>query len=256
MFVLPNTSGTQWERGAVGNASWTGVPLSVVLERAGVRPEAKHVWLECADRAPLAGVPPFLRSLPLAKATRDVLLAWGMNGAALPQLHGGPLRAVVPGWYGMASSKWLVRLRLEAEVCPEHFMARGYRYTYPGEDPAAAPPVEAMRVKSLITSPREGERVRAGTLHQVRGVAWTGEGTVTDVEVRLRGWPWVAASFLDPPAEGRWRRWTARLAVPAGRAALLVRATDSSGRGQPEAARANAAGYANNSIHEVGVHVA
>jgi sulfite oxidase len=253
LYALANTSGTQWERGAVGNARWTGIPMAAVLERAGVKPEAKHVWLECADHAPLGNVPPFLRSVPLAKALRDVLLAWGMNGAPLPRLHGAPVRAIVPGWYGMASAKWVVKLHVEVEPSPNHFMARGYRYTYPGELPATSLPVEAMRVKSLITSPLEGEGVRAGSV-VVRGVAWTGEGTVDRVEVGLRrDGSWVPATLLDPAAAGTWRRWTARVTTTPGAATLRARATDSTGTSQPDAARANAAGYANNSIHEVNV---
>lgn len=253
LYALANTSGTQWERGAVGNARWTGVRMATVLERAGVKPEAKHVWLECADRAPLGDVPPFLRSIPLAKAQRDVLLAWGMNGAPLPRPHGAPLRAVVPGWFGMASAKWVVKLRVEAEPSPHHFMARSYRYTYPGDTTTPLPPVETMVVKSLITSPREGESVRADNL-LVRGMAWTGgDGTVTGVEVGLAGGDWVTAKLHDAPVAGTWRRWSVLLTVPTGALKLRARATDSTGATQPDAARPNAAGYANNSIHEVGI---
>ena len=252
LYALANTSGTQWGRGAVGNAQWTGVRMATLLERAGVKPEARHVWLECADRAPAGNVPPFLRSIPLEKARQDVLLAWGMNGAPLSNLHGAPLRAVVPGWFGMASAKWVVKLRLEAEPSNNHFMARGYRYVYPGDATTPPPPVEAMVVKSLITSPREGASVRANDV-VVRGVAWTGDGTVARVEVSLPRGNWIEARFLDPPVAGTWRRWSVRITVPAGAMTLRARATDSNGAVQPEAARANNAGYANNSIHEVNV---
>src|SRR6266516_3486818 len=98
----------------------------------------------------------------------DVLLAHAMNGVPLPPRHGAPLRAVVPGWFGMASTKWLTRVRVEAGVSDNHFMAKGYRYTYPGEDPATAPPVEAVRVKSLITQPLEGSVIPHGPV-PVRG---------------------------------------------------------------------------------------
>jgi DMSO/TMAO reductase YedYZ molybdopterin-dependent catalytic subunit len=252
LYALANTSGTQWGRGAVGNARWTGVRMSTLLERAGVKPEAKHVWLECADKAPLGNVPPFLRSIPLEKAQRDALLVWGMNGLPLPRLHGAPLRAIVPGWFGMASAKWVVKMRVEAEPSPNHFMARGYRYNYPGDTTTPAPPVEAMVVKSLITSPREGASVRANDV-VVRGVAWTGDGTVTKVEVGLPRGNWIEARFLDPPVAGTWRRWSVRITVPTGAMTLRARAIDSHGQVQPDAARANNAGYANNSIHEVNV---
>lgn len=252
LFQLANTSGTQWERGAVGNARWTGVRMAAVLERAGVKPEAKHVWLECADRAPLGNVPPFLRSIPLAKAREDALLVWGMNGAPLPRLHGAPLRAIVPGWFGMASAKWVVKLHVESGPSPNHFMARGYRYTWPGDTTSPAPPVESMVVKSMITSPREGASVRADDV-VVRGMAWTGEGTIAKVEVSLPRGNWIEAKLLDPPVAGTWRRWSVRITVPPGAMTLRARATDSNGVTQPDAARVNSSGYANNSIHEVNV---
>src|SRR5258706_6911940 len=173
LFRLPSTSGTQWERGAVGTARWRGVPLRALLERAGVRPEARHVWFEAADQATLPQVPHFVRSIPLEKAMDDVLLAYGMNGVPLPKRHGAPLRAVVPGWFGMASTKWLTRIRVESAASDNHFMVKGYRYTYPGEDPLAAAPVEALRVKSLITRPLEGAVLRPGPV-AVRGFAWAG----------------------------------------------------------------------------------
>jgi hypothetical protein len=133
-------------------------------------------------------------------------------------------------------------------------MVRGYRWNHPGEDPASAPPVESMRVKSLITWPREGDELRSGEI-DVRGVAWAGEGTVTDVHLGVNesAEP-TAARFLDPAVQGAWRRWTARVTVAAGRTTLRAVAKDSKGEVQPAAARVNNAGYGNNSIHEVSVH--
>jgi DMSO/TMAO reductase YedYZ molybdopterin-dependent catalytic subunit len=253
-YALASSSGTQWELGAVGNARWTGVRLADVLTRAGVQSEAQHVWFECADRATLETAPTFMRSVPLAKAMPDTLLAWGMNGAPLPALHGAPVRAITPGWFAMASAKWVVRLRLEATPSDNHFMARGYRYTYPGEDPATAPSVEAMVVKSLITSHAEGSQVTVGP-NEVRGCAWTGDGTVSTVEFAIGdGDAWQPAEFLDAATSGAWRRWRARITLPAGPCVIRARATDSQGRTQPVQARANTAGYANNSIHRVTVH--
>src|SRR5262245_59010872 len=92
LFKLPNTSGTQWERGAVGNAMWGGVKLPFVLRRAQPLPEARHVWFEAADVGTLPDVPSFTRSIPIEKAMFDVMLAHTMNGEALPKLHGGPVR--------------------------------------------------------------------------------------------------------------------------------------------------------------------
>ncbi|HEY6196000.1 MAG TPA: sulfite oxidase [Candidatus Eisenbacteria bacterium] len=256
LFRLPSTSGTQWERGAVGTARWRGVPLRALLERAGVRPEARHVWFEAADQATLPQAPRFVRSIPLEKAMDDVLLAYGMNGAPLGKRHGAPLRAIVPGWFGMASTKWLTRIRVEATPSDNHFMVRGYRYTYPGEDPTAAAPVEALRVKSLITRPLEGSVVRPGPV-AMRGFAWAGAAGVKRVEISSDGGAsWREATLTGETSPGAWRAWEAQVdAARSGDLVLLARATDGAGETQPMAARANAGGYGNNSIHQVSVHV-
>src|SRR5260221_9042636 len=182
LYRLPSTSGTQWQRGAVGTARWGGVRLYDVLERAGVASEAKHVWFEAADSAPMPTAPKFLRSIPIEKAMRDALLAYTMNGAPLPVRHGAPLRVIVPGWYGMASAKWLTRVRLEAAPSDNHFMVKGYHYNYPGDDPATAAPVEEMRIKSVITYPLDGARVPAGRV-RAQGFAWAGGEGVARVEL-------------------------------------------------------------------------
>jgi sulfite oxidase len=103
-FELPATSGVQWGLGAVSTATWTGVPLAALLERAGVRDSAKHFWMEAADRSPLPAAPVFLRSIPRETALTEALVAYEMNGKPLPFLHGGPLRLVVPRWFGKAST--------------------------------------------------------------------------------------------------------------------------------------------------------
>ena len=256
LFRLPSTSGTQWERGAVGNARWAGPLLATLLDRAGVRPEAKHVWFEAADRAPLPEVPPFLRSIPLGKAAADTLLALRMNGEALPRLHGAPARVIVPGWYGMASTKWVTRIRLEASPSDNHFIARGYRYVYPGEDASRSAPVEEIQVKSLITSPLEGGELH-GSRARIEGFAWAGSSGVRLVEVSSDdGASWAPGRFETNPMGTAWRRWSFDL--PLGRPGPMrvrARATDGNGASQPAEARPNAAGYGNNSIHVVSFRV-
>ena len=239
LYDLPSTSGTQWEYGAVGNAVWTGVSLKSLLTKAGLQPEARHVWFEAADRGPLKA-PPFLRSIPLEKAMDDALLAHPMNHVALPDLHGGPLRAVVPGWYGMAWTKWVTRVRVEATPSDNHFMVKGYRYVYPGEDPALAQPVEEIQVKSLITG--------FGTNH-VSGIAWAGRAGVRKVEISTDGGKtWVLAQLGANEKPFAWRTWSAPLPPDLGTKKVVSRAADRSGRVQPARARPNASGYANNSI--------
>ena len=257
LFKLASTSGTQWGRGAVGNATWTGVKLAFLLQRAEVLPEAKHVWFEAADVGTLPEVPRFLRSIPLEKAMSDSLLVHGMNGEPLTRLHGAPVRAIVPGWYGMASTKWVAKVRLEAAPSDNHFMVRGYRYVYPGEDPAAAPPVEEVRVKLVITRPLEGARLPVGKV-RVQGFAWAGPAGVRVVEVSSdKGKTWKPAGFMGDTQPLAWRAWATELEFKGpARASVMARATDGKGEAQPLEARANAAGYANNSIHAVSFRVA
>jgi len=265
LFALPSTSGTQWGRGAVGNASWGGVRLGAVLQRAGLAPEARHVWFEAADQAPMPDVPKFLRSIPIEKAMEDTLLANTMNDEVLPELHGAPLRAIVPGWFGMASTKWLTRIRVEEQPSDNHFMAKGYRWSYPGEDPATAPPVERMLVKSIITQPAEGAVVKpmpppgkkGKPRLRVQGFAWAGPAGVRLVEVSADGGKtWRPAGFMGDNAPMAWRGWATDLeVVPPIRLTLMARATDNAGETQPLAARPNGAGYGNNSIHKVGIRV-
>jgi DMSO/TMAO reductase YedYZ molybdopterin-dependent catalytic subunit len=256
LMKLANTSGTQWGLGAVGTARWRGVRLADLLERAGVHADARHVWMEAADRGVLPAVPNFLRSIPLAVATGDVLVAYAMNGAPLPRLHGGPLRAIVPGWYGMASTKWLTGARLAATPSDGHFMIRGYRYVAPGGDPLTSPPVEEMRVKSLVTSPLERAEIPRGRV-AVAGFAWAGPSGVRRVDVSTDdGATWQAARLEASPHRWAWRRWSASVQTPSGGSvAILARATDGAGATQPRVAPPNAAGYANNAMHRVEVFV-
>jgi len=257
LFKLPSTSGTQWERGAVGTAAWGGARLSILLRRAELLPEAKAVWLEAADQAPLSEVPKFLRSIPLEKAMDDTLLVHDMNGEPLSRLHGGPLRAIVPGWYGMASTKWVTKIRVEAGPSDNHFMAKGYRYVYPGEDPAAAPPVEDVKVKSVITRPLAGSTLARGKV-RIQGFAWAGPAGVRMVEISTDGGKtWRPAGFMGDTAPLAWRAWATEIEVKTpATVKVMARATDGKGEAQPSQARANAAGYANNSIHVVNFRVA
>jgi sulfite oxidase len=244
-FALPSTSGVQWGLGAVGTATWTGVSLVFLLERAGLKAAARHLWMEAADHAPFSTVPKFLRSIPRDVALGDALVAYEMNQQPIPLLHGGPLRLVVPGWYGMASTKWLTHVHARPSESDNFFMARGYRY---GE----GNPVRLMRVKSLVTSPLDGERVRVGPV-RVTGAAWTGTGTVQQVELSADGGrTWVPADFSSAERSGAWRLWHGEVLIPAaGEQTVRARAIDSAGNAQPEHAAPNPGGYGNNSIHEV-----
>src|SRR5438067_7677373 len=133
-FLEPKVKGVQWGLGAVGTAEWTGVPLATLLDRAEVKSEAREVILEGTDGGALeepkrpSGKVQFARSIPLAKARKDVLLAYQMNGNDLPPQHGFPLRAIVPGWYAMASIKWLQRIIVTDKSFMGYYQTMDYAY--------------------------------------------------------------------------------------------------------------------------------
>jgi DMSO/TMAO reductase YedYZ molybdopterin-dependent catalytic subunit len=251
-FHRPRAPGVQWERGAVGNAQWTGVRLTDVLQRAGVqRARARHVQVEGADRPVSDQTPPFIRSIPLAKALHpDTLLVYRMNGEPLPLLHGGPLRLIAPGWMGDACTKWLTVITVQEQEAEGYYMQTAYRHPIrPVEPGAAVPreqmhPVEAMVVKSLIVSPSEGTSLPSGPV-LVQGVAWTGEGHVTLVEISTDGGAsWRQARLRGEDLPYAWRRWDYRWEPKSGgTGTILSRATDSLGHVQPERSPWNPGGF-------------
>ena len=241
-FLKPQRAGAQWECGAVGNAEWTGVPLGALLERAGVRDSVREVVLEGADQGEIkepprpAGKIHYSRSLPLEKATGDVLLAFQMNGEDLTPAHGYPVRAVVPGWYGMAAVKWLTRIVASAEPYHGYYQTIDYAIWERGSSAPTLLPITAMRVKSQIARPEFAETGRAGEKYRVHGAAWTTDAEVTKVELSTDGGTtWNDARLLGESLPNAWRLWEYEWAVPTtpGKAVLMARATDSEGRTQP-----------------------
>ena len=261
-FHRPRVGGVQWKKGAVGNARWTGVRLRDVLEKAGVQARAKHLHLLGADRPVLASTPLFLRSIPIEKALHpDTILASKMNGEPLPLLHGAPLRLIAPGWMADACVKWLTDLTLSEMEAPGYYMQTAYRYptrpVQPGEqvNPTDLRPVEAMIVKSLITSPHDGGIVSGASI--VQGVAWTGEGRIVSVDVSAdEGRTWSRARLTGDDIPYAWRMWEHdwRPARP-GSSVLLCRATDDRGHQQPEQSPWNPSGFFWNGWDRVTVDV-
>lgn len=241
-LLRPPVSGLQWGTGAVGCAEWEGVPLALLLERAGIRPGALEVIAEGADEGEprVEPRPPgrlrFARSLPLSKAKADVLLAVRMNGEDLTRAHGYPVRLVVPGWYGMASVKWLTRLLVTPRAFQGYFQTVDYAVWQRRDGEAALAPVTEIGVKAQIARPVSGARIEPGRMTPITGAAWGGESPVRKVEVSTDGGStWSDARLLDPEARHAWRRWEHPWRVPArpGRAILIARASDAAGRTQP-----------------------
>jgi DMSO/TMAO reductase YedYZ molybdopterin-dependent catalytic subunit len=244
IFLSPKVGGLQWEMGAVGNAEWTGVPLVDVLNRAGVKPGAVEAVLEGADTGEIKKEPVspgkinYARSLPMTKAILpEVILAYQMNGEELTPAHGFPLRAIVPGWYGMASVKWLNRILIIDREFRGYFQTTDYTYWERRNGlPIQLLPVGEIEVKAEIARPALYEIVPANVVYRMFGAAWTGESEIAKVEVSVDGAKtWEAARLLGDPVKYAWRLWEFHWHTPAqtGRHTVMARATDARGRTQP-----------------------
>jgi DMSO/TMAO reductase YedYZ molybdopterin-dependent catalytic subunit len=241
-FLAPQREGAQWEGGAVGTAVWTGVPLSTLLAKAGLRDSAIEIILTGADEGPIkegprpAGKIPYARSLPVAKAQDDVLLALRMNGSELSVEHGFPLRAVVPGWYGMAAVKWLEDIVATPEPFQGYYQTVDYAYWERVPGGASLRPITTMRVKSQIARPGFAEGVPAGSRYRIHGAAWSGTAAITRVEVSTDGGKtWHAARLTGPSAPHAWRLWEYEWPAPdePGKSVVMARATATDGSIQP-----------------------
>ena len=264
-FFDPPVGGEQWTVGAVACSEWTGVRLADVLKKAGVKPGAVYTAHYGADTqlSGKDGESPISRGVPIDKAMTDnVLIAFAMNGGPLHRQNGAPLRLVVPGWLGSCSHKWLRRVEVREQVhdgpkmtgtsyrVPRYPVAPGD--TVPDEDFDI---IERMPVKSLVTSPEHG--TAAPREVEVRGHAWSGDRTVSAVEVSIDfGRTWITAELEGPVNPGAWQNWRRQIVFPqAGYYEVWSRATDSAGDKQPFAIDWNPKGYLNNSVHRIALRV-
>jgi DMSO/TMAO reductase YedYZ molybdopterin-dependent catalytic subunit len=261
-FYSPAVAGIQWDRGAVGTARWTGVRLADILRRAGAKPTGKFVLMNGADMPP-GTMPDFVRQLPIERALHpDTLLAYAMNGAPLPPLHGFPLRVVAPGIEGAYSVKWLTQLTVVDKEFDGFWVATAYRYPVrrvaPGSvvDPKDMAPLTGLAVKSLITRPKEGAALPPGRI-EVAGFAWAGEPDIARVDVSIdHGATWQPARLTGEQAKYAWRRFEFSFDAATPESYLVMsRATDALGRTQPIAPPWNPSGYLWNAPDEVRVDV-
>ncbi|HKD92313.1 MAG TPA: sulfite oxidase [Terriglobales bacterium] len=276
-FYQPHVPGIQWARGAVGTARFHGPRMREVLGRAAVKSSGKHVAFFGLDEPP-GKVPKFARSIPIEKAMdADTLLATQMNGLPLSKPHGYPMRALVPGWIGSASVKWLAEMRVLPEEFAGNFMNPGYRLpnqpVAPGGeiDPKETHAITALGVKSIITAPEDGSDF--GLVHRtshrsqvpehgvarltIQGAAWAGEYDVSKVEVSTdEGKTWHTARMHAEQAKYCWRLWNFSWTPPEpGDYVLMSRATDSAGHLQPMEQSWNPSGYLWNAVDRVRLHV-
>ena len=266
-FFTPEARGNQWTNGGAGCAEWTGVRLRDVLQAAGLKPSAVYTGNYGADPH-LSGDPEkqvLSRGVPVEKAMEEHnLLVFAVNGQPLPNIHGYPVRLVIPGWPGSASHKWLTRISIRDKVHDGQGMG-GFSYRVmktpivPGSeaDEANTRILESMPVRSIITSPANGTELPAGTRElNLRGAAWNGDREVREVQVSIDyGVSWTAAELQAGRNRYDWRRWTARVPLPSeGYFEVWSKATDSEGVTQPHVAgNWNPQGYGGNPFHRIAV---
>ena len=247
--------------GYVGNAEWKGTPLRLVLEQAGLKPGAVEIILEGADRGTAPYAPQevnFAKSVPVAKALdRDTLLVYEMNGVPVPREYGGPVRAIIPGWYGTYQVKWLSRIEVIDRTFDGVFMTKNWRVRRKQNGSVREEPVSLIGVKSLITNIAPGARLGAGA-QVIRGVAWSGGNDIKSVSVSTDGGTtWRPAQLHGQHARYAWRLWELPWRPKAaGGYTLMARATDMKGVAQPLAYDLELNGFEVNHVQSVKVEVA
>lgn len=259
-FLQEKAPGVQWGAGAIGHAEWTGVPLHLVLEKSGIRPGAVEIVFEGADQGAESDHPEpmnFARGLPLPKALDpNTLLAYRMNGEPLTASHGYPLRLFVPGWYGVASVKWLTRIEVVNQPFGGYFQTVKYTVQRRAKAALETVVVGPMAVKSEIIRPQAGATLGLG-MNRISGVAWAGEEPVARVEVSTDGGTtWNPAEMIGMRAPFCWTLWEYlwEVAEP-GPYSLCVRAISATGRMQPQQHEPLNGGYVINMVRPLDVHV-
>jgi len=252
----PRVTGTQWGNGAMGCAKWTGVRLKDVLAKAGVKEGATRVRFAGLDVPLTDGAPQFIKSIPLDIAMRDdVLVAWAMNGEALPLLHGYPLRIVVPGWFSTYWVKMLSTIEVLTGEDDSYYVAKSYRMPArpitPEEKDFDTVSITTMPPRAFITSHADGEGVALGKPLTLEGIAMGGDAALARVDLVGEGWE-VPCELGPDEGPYAFRRW--RVTIPAvtqDLAKIGVRAANATGAVQPDALNWNPSGYARNVIERI-----
>jgi DMSO/TMAO reductase YedYZ molybdopterin-dependent catalytic subunit len=238
--------GTQWGLGAVGVATWRGVSLAEVLERAGITRQAVDVMPEGLDAAVVQNgvdVGHVRRPLPVAKALADALLAYEMNGQTLPPDHGFPVRLVVPGWVGIANIKWVGQIEVSKDPLYSFWNTQQYRLLGAGYA-TDSPPLTTQVVKSAFEL-AQGAALPAHRRTTLTGRSWSGTSAITRVDVSIdHGATWLSARLQKRTGAGTWTQWSFDFPPqPSGAYELWARAADASGRVQPAVVPFNSLGY-------------
>ena len=219
----------------IGNVRWTGVPLHRLLNKAGIQPAARYLWSEGLDRGSFANIEAdrYQKDLPMEKAmSPEVLVAYEMNGQPLSRNRGGPVRLVVPGWFGTNSTKWLCKLSVQDRRAPGIFTTKFYNERFPPDDPTCEyKPIWKVQPNSMVVKPVPESQVEGEDV-VVEGWAWSADG-VKRVDVSAdEGETWIS-SQLEQRTEYSWQKYRARLILEKGKQTVLAKATGYDGRAQP-----------------------
>lgn len=241
------TPGSGWKHGGMGNLAWEGVPVMPLLQGLDLGPDASVRFLTAngKDVPPVAGGSDMIKSYPLtAPQLKDAILAVRMNGHPIPTAHGGPVRLLIPGFYGNMSVKWLTDLTLMPDETPSALMQKTYRMPVMPVEPGKfttqdltqqnSDPTYGFRIMSVVFAPLDGQTVKSGDV-ELKGVAWN-DGLVPLAEVRVsldRGQSWQLAELDAADGPYAWYRWRRRVELAPGAREVWVRAVDAWGRSQP-----------------------
>ncbi|WP_397449763.1 molybdopterin-dependent oxidoreductase [Pseudomonas sp. NA-150] len=265
-FSMPRVFGAQLGNGSMGNARWVGVPLKAVLEKAGVKSEAKQVSFRGLDKPVLPATPEFIKALDINHALNgEPMIAWSMNGTDLPFLNGYPIRLVVPGYFGTYWVKHLSEIEVLDHTADGFFMAKAYRIpdndcfcVAPGTTPDKTRPISKMPVRSFITSLRHGDVLPLKRSVKLKGIAFDGGVGVNKVEVSSDGGThWIEATLGKDLGRFSFREWTLSTTFASkGATQLMVRASNKAGETQPLHADWNPSGYSRHAVETYHVTVA
>jgi len=263
----PHVPGVEWGYGAMGCARWKGARLKDLLDKVGLKKEAIEIVFDGADSGVTDKTPDFIKSIPTWKAIEETtLIAYEMNGAPLPHLHGFPARLILPGWTGTYWMKHVTSIKAVTKPEAGFWMKAAYRIPlgrfplvarFTSQETAVNTPITEIVVNSLITNPIDGANVRMGPI-SVGGIAWDGGYGINTVEVSSDGGrTWTAATLGEDLGRFAFRTFSYTLSPKArGKQTVMARATNKIGQAQTSELIHNPAGYHHNVVHSVTFNVA
>ena len=257
----PHVQGVEWGYGAMGCARWKGAKLKDVLDKVGLKKEAIEIAFNGADGPAVPATPDFIKSIPVWKAIEDTtIIAYEMNGQPLPHFNGFPARIIVPGWTGTYWIKHVITINALTKPQGGFWMNPAYRVPvgkfplrdrFITQENAASTPITEMVVNSLVTSHREGDKVKTGKV-TVSGMAWDGGYGIRTVQISTDGGKtWVSATLGQDLGRFAFRPWSFDITAKSGKNSVMVNATNAIGQSQTTALIFNPAGYHNNVIQNL-----